>query len=91
MHENECYVKAFMHVGPRRDAALKHTSDHLGAEAILSKREAPLIYFPLIMLMLAADSEPSLYVKIKKNGGYLFRLQLPPVHSPSILVTPPFI
>lgn len=50
--------------------------------AILSNREASLVYFPLIMLIRPAAA---LYMKDKeKNGGYLFLLQLRLTHNPSI-------
>lgn len=52
--------------------------------AILSNHEALLIYFPLIMLICPADSKPLCTWKIKKNGGYLFLLQLPLPHIPDI-------
>lgn len=50
--------------------------------AILSNREALLIYFPLIMLIFPTDSKPLCTGKIKKNGGYLFLLQLQLPHTP---------
>ena len=64
-----------------------HLYNLLQMVAILSNHEASLIYFSLLIMLISPSRlKATLYMKIKKNGGYLFLLQLllPHTHPPNI-------